>query len=154
MLEIMIDNCYRCDRETINDPNNSQCFWLNWRDLQIETKCNWQVIFHKYKDSSNQKYRKELIPNITVQPNKTFVRNVTSCKVTNLEKLGLCLYEDIYDKQELISTLEEIFKEEKKFTQHDVQNKELKEENKQLKEENEQLRKENEQLRKNNKKKQ
>ena len=29
MLEIMIDNCYRCDRETINDPNNSQCFWLN-----------------------------------------------------------------------------------------------------------------------------
>ena len=38
---------------------------------------------------------------------------------------------------------EEIFKEEKIITQHDV-------ENKQLKEENEQLRKENEQLRKNN----
>ena len=43
----------------------------------------------------------------------------------------------LYDKQEFISTSEEI------FTQHDVQNK-------QLKEENEQLRKENEQLRKNN----
>ena len=43
----------------------------------------------------------------------------------------------LYDKQEFISTSEEI------FTQHDV-------ENKQLKEENEQLRKENEQLRKNN----
>ena len=38
--------------------------------------------------------------------------------------------------------LEEIFKEEKIFTQHDV-------ENNQLKKENEQLRKENEQLRKN-----
>ena len=49
-----------------------------------------------------------------------------------------------------ISTSEEIFKEEKFFTQDDVENKELKEKNKQLKEENEQLRKENEQLRKNN----
>ena len=38
---------------------------------------------------------------------------------------------------------EEIFKEEKFFTQYDV-------ENRQLKEENEQLRKENEQFRKNN----
>ena len=36
------------------------------------------------------------------------------------------------------------------FTQHDVENNQLKEENEQLKEENEQLRKENEQLRKNN----
>ena len=45
---------------------------------------------------------------------------------------------------------EEIFKEEKIITQHDVENKQLKEENEQLRKENEQLRKENEQLRKNN----
>ena len=54
---------------------------------------------------------------------------------------------------------EEIFKEENIFTQHDVGNKQLKEENEKLrKEENEKLRKgenqqsrkENEQLRKNN----
>ena len=54
---------------------------------------------------------------------------------------------------------EEIYKEEKIFTQHDVENKQLKEENEKLrkeeneklrKEENEKLRKENEQLRKNN----
>ena len=44
---------------------------------------------------------------------------------------------------------EEIFKEEKFFRQHDVENKQLKEENEKLrKEENEKLRKENEQLRK------
>ena len=43
MLEIAIDNCYKCDLETINDPNNSQCFWINRRDLEIETKHNWQV---------------------------------------------------------------------------------------------------------------
>ena len=51
MLEITIDNCDKCDLETINDPNNSQCFWINRRDLEIETKSNWQVIFDKYKDS-------------------------------------------------------------------------------------------------------
>ena len=38
MLEITIDNCYKCDLETINDPNNSQYFWINRRDLEIETK--------------------------------------------------------------------------------------------------------------------
>ena len=38
MLEITMDNCYKCDLETINDPNNSQYFWINRRDLEIETK--------------------------------------------------------------------------------------------------------------------
>ena len=84
MLEITIDNCYKCDLETINDPNNSQYFSINKRDLEIETKRNWQVIFDKYKDLSTQKYR-----NITFQPNKIFVRNdlfekiIKSCKATN-----------------------------------------------------------------------
>ena len=114
------------------------------------------------KDSSRQKYRKELTPNIRFQPNKIYVRNnwfqqiIKSFKTTNLEflklkeKLGWCLYEVICDEQGFISTSEEIFKEEKFFTQYDVENKPLKEENGQLKEENEQLRKENEQLRKDN----
>ena len=47
---LTIDNCYKCDLETINDPNNSQYFWINRRDLEIESKRNWQVIFNKYKD--------------------------------------------------------------------------------------------------------
>ena len=53
MLEITIDNCHKCDIETINDPNNSQYFWINKRDLEIETTRNWQIVF-----SSLQKYRK------------------------------------------------------------------------------------------------
>ena len=162
MLEITIDNCHKCDLGRIIDTNNSQDFWIDRRDLEIETKRKWKAIFHKYKDSSTQKYSKELTPNITFQPNKIFVRNnlfekiIKSCKATNLEflklkeKLGLCLYEDICDEQELISMSEEIFKEENIFTQHDVENKQLKEENEKLRKENEQLRKENEQLRKNN----
>ena len=90
MLEITIDNCNKCDIETMNDPNNSQYFWINRRDLEIETKRNWQAIFDKCKDTSTQKHRKELTSNITFQLNKIFVRNVLfekiikSCKATNL----------------------------------------------------------------------
>ena len=69
-------------------------------------------------DSSRQKYRKELTPNITFQPNKIFVRNdlfekiIKNCKTTNLEflklkeKLRLCLYEVICDDQQFISKSE------------------------------------------------
>ena len=90
MLEITIDNCYKYDLETINDPNNSQYFWINRRDLEIETKRNWGIIFDKYKGLLSQKYRRELIPNITFQPNKIFVKNdffekiIKSCKATSL----------------------------------------------------------------------
>ena len=65
MLEIKIENCYKFNLETIIDPNNSQYFWINRRDLEIESKRNWQVIFDKCKDSSSQEYRKELTPNIS-----------------------------------------------------------------------------------------
>ena len=75
MLKITIDNCQKRNLETIIDPNNSQYFWINRRDLEIESKRNWQAIFDKYKDPSSQKYREELTPNITFQPNKIFVRN-------------------------------------------------------------------------------
>ena len=76
MLEITVNNCHKCDIETIIDPNNSHHFLINRRDLEIETKRNWQAIFDKCKDSSRQKYRKELTPNITFQPKKIFVRNL------------------------------------------------------------------------------
>ena len=88
MLEVTLDNCYKCDLETIIDPNNSQYFWINRRDLEIESKRNWQAIFNKCKDSSREKYRKELTPNIIFQSNKTFVRHelfekiIKSCKTS------------------------------------------------------------------------
>ena len=90
-----------------------------------------------------QKYRRELTPNVTFQPNKIFVRNnlfekiIKSCKATNSEflklkeKLGLCFYEDIWDEKEFILMSEE------SFIQHNVENKQLKEENKKLRKENE-----------------
>ena len=149
-----------CNLEKIIGPNNSQYFWINRRDLEIGSKCNWQAIFDKCKDSSSQKYRKELTPNITFQPNKIFVRNdlfekiIKSCKATNLEflklkeKLGLCLYEDICFEKEFI------LMSEKSFIQHDVENKQLKKENKKLRKENEnekvETRNENKQFKQNN----
>ena len=82
-------------------------------------------------DLSTQKYRKELTPDITFQPNKIFVRNylfekiIRSCKATNLEflklkeKLDLCIYEEICDEKEFILMWE------KSFMQHDVENEKL-----------------------------
>ena len=55
MLEITIDNSYKCDLEKIVDPNNSQYFWINRKDLEIDSKRNWQAIFDKCKGSSSQK---------------------------------------------------------------------------------------------------
>ena len=57
-------------------------------------------------------------------------KKIKSCKATNLEflklkeKLGLCLYEDICGEKEFILMSEE------SFIQHNVENKQLKEENK------------------------
>ena len=51
MLEITIDNGYKCALGAIIDPNNSQYFWINRRDLEIESKRNWQAIFDKCKGS-------------------------------------------------------------------------------------------------------
>ena len=152
MLKITIDNCYKCDLETINVPNNSQYFWINKRDFEIETKRNWQVIFDKYKDLSTQKYMKELTPNITFQRNKIFLRNylfeniIKSCKATNLkflklkEKLGLCVCEEISDEKELI------LMSEKSFIQHDVENKNSKNENEKVETRNEKVEMRNEKL--------
>ena len=66
---------------------------INRKHLEIESKRNWQAIFKRYKDSSTQKYREELAPNITFQPNKIFATNdlfekiIKTCKATNLEFL-------------------------------------------------------------------
>ena len=113
MNEITRKNCYKCDLETIIE-SDSQYFWINLKDFEVENECNWQNIFNKYRNSSTLKYRKELTPIIQFQPDRIFVRNdlfqriIKSCKATNVEplmvkgKLGLCPYEVIYDEQKFI----------------------------------------------------
>ena len=40
MLEIARKNCFKCDLKTIID-NNSQYFWINLRDFEVETERKW-----------------------------------------------------------------------------------------------------------------
>ena len=49
MLEITIENCHKCDLETINDQNNNQYFSINRRDLEIESKRNWRATIQLVK---------------------------------------------------------------------------------------------------------
>ena len=128
MLEITRKNCYKCDLETIIFPNDNQYFWINLKDF--ETESNWQNIFNKYGNSSTLKYRKELTPIIQFQSDRVFIRNdlfekiIKNCKAANAEflmlkeKLGLCPYGVICDKQEFIlpeiqDDIEELKKENK-----------------------------------------
>ena len=113
MLEITRKNCYKCDLENIID-DNSQYFWINIRDFEVETECKWFNIFNKHGNKSTLKYRREITPDIKVQTDKIFVRNdlfeqiFKSCKATNTEftmlkeKLGICIYEENYYTEDTI----------------------------------------------------
>ena len=41
MQEITRKDCYKCDLETIT-LINSQYFWINLKDFEVETESNWQ----------------------------------------------------------------------------------------------------------------
>ena len=123
MLEITRKNCFKCDLETIID-NNSQYFWINLRDFEVETESKWLNIFNKHGNKSTLKYRRELTPNIKFQADRIFVRNdlfeqiIKSCKATNVEftmlkeNLGICPYEENYYEEEIIKfNIEESNKE-------------------------------------------
>ena len=114
MFEVTRKNYYKCDLETVID-NNSQYFWINLRDFEVETESKWLNIFNKHGNKSTLKYRRELTPNIKFQVDRIFVRNdlfeqvIKSCKATNAEvlmlkeKLGICLYEENYYEEGIIA---------------------------------------------------
>ena len=54
MFEITRKNCYKCDLKTII-LNDSQYFWINLKDFEIESERNWENISNKYGNSSNFK---------------------------------------------------------------------------------------------------
>ena len=122
MLEITRKSCYKCDLETIID-NNSQYFWINLKDFEAETESKWLNMFNKHGNKSTLKYRRELTPNIKFQADRIFVRNdlfeqvIKSCKATNIEftmlkeKLGICLYEENYNKKTIDKLLDEFLDE-------------------------------------------
>ena len=62
----------KCEFEIID---KGRYFWINRRDLEVESDYdNWAKIFDKC-DPEKQKYRHELMSNIKFQPCRRFVRN-------------------------------------------------------------------------------
>ena len=138
MSQITRKNYYKYDLETVID-NNSQYFWINLRDFEVETKSKWVNIFNKHGNKSTLKYRRELTPSINFQAERIFVRNdlfeqvIKSCKAINTEflmfkeKLGICPYEENYYKEEIIQIqdeepIEEISKvSNKKLTKESIE---------------------------------
>ena len=62
----------KCEVEIID---KGRYFWINRRDLEVESDYdNWAQIFDKC-DLEKQKYRCELMPNTEFQPCRRFVQN-------------------------------------------------------------------------------
>ena len=130
MLETTRKNCFKCDLETIIIDNNSQYFWISLKGFEVQTESKWLNIFNKHGNSSTLKYRRELTPNIKFQPDRIFIRNdlfeqiIKTRKATNIEflmlkkMLGICLYEEDYNKKStdefLDESEEELFEESNK----------------------------------------
>ena len=122
MLEIARKNCFKCCLEKII-INNSQYFWINLKDFEVETESKWLNIFSKRGNSSTLKYRRELPPNIKFKPTRIFIRNdlfeqiIKTCKATNVEflmlkeKFGICPHEENYNKRSFDELLDEFLDE-------------------------------------------
>ena len=72
MLQISKEEYEKCKIEVID---KGRYFWVNRKDLEIESDvANWSQIFDKC-DPKKQKYRQELTPNAKYQRCRVFVRN-------------------------------------------------------------------------------
>ena len=69
MLQIIKESYLKCEIEVID---KGRYFWINRKDLEVESDANWGQIFDKC-DTKKQKYREELTPNAKYQ--RLLVRN-------------------------------------------------------------------------------
>ena len=124
----------KCEIEIID---KGRYFWVNRKDLEVESDVtNWAQIFDKC-DPEKQKYRQELTPNAEYQRCRVFVRNdlverkIKSCRKSSKrflefkKKLGLDPNVVTYDEQDIISALQVAFEGEIILTQYCIENKRL-----------------------------
>ena len=72
MVQISKEGYKKCEVEIID---KGRYFWVNRKDLEVESDvANWAQIFDKC-DPKKQKYRHELMPNTKFQQCRVFVRN-------------------------------------------------------------------------------
>ena len=84
MLQISKEEYEKCQVEIIDQE---RYFWVNRKDLEVESDvANWAQIFDKC-DSEKQKYRQELTFNAEYQRCRVFVRNdLVETKIKNCIK--------------------------------------------------------------------
>ena len=84
MANITINSYLQCEIEIID---KGKYFWINRKDLEIESDvANWAMIFDKC-DLKKQRYRQELTPNAEYQRSRVFVRNdLVERKIKNCRK--------------------------------------------------------------------
>ena len=72
MIQISKEEYKKCEVEIID---KGRYFWVNRKDLEVESDvANWAQIFDKW-DPKKQKYRPELMSNTKFQQYRVFVRN-------------------------------------------------------------------------------
>ena len=72
MVQISKERHKKCEVEIID---KGRYFWVNGKDLEVESDvANWAQILDKC-DLEKQKYRQELTPNTEYQRCRVFVRN-------------------------------------------------------------------------------
>ena len=134
MVQISKEGYKKCEVEIID---KERYFWVNRKDLEVESDvANWAQIFDKC-DLEKQKYRQELTPNPKYQRCRVFVQNdlverkIKSCRKSSKkmsefkQKLGLDRDVVICDEQDIISALQVAFTEEIIHTQYCIENKGL-----------------------------
>ena len=134
MLQISKEEYEKCEVEIID---KGRYFWVNRKDLEVESDvANWAQIFDKC-DPEKQKYRQELTPNAEYQRCRVFVRNdlverkIKSCRKSSKkfqnskEKLGLDPDVVTCDEQYIISALQVAFEGEIILTQYCIKNKRI-----------------------------
>ena len=133
MLQIIKESHLKCEIEVID---KERYFWINRKDLEVESDANWRQIFDKC-DLEKQKYRQELTLNAEYQQCRVFVRNdlverkIKSCRKSSKiffefkKKLGLDINLVTCDGQDIISTLHTTFEGEIIITQYWIENKRL-----------------------------
>ena len=134
MFQISKEEYEKCEVAIID---KERYFWVNRKDLEVESDvANWAQIFDKC-DPEKQKYRQELTPNAEYQRCRVFVRNdlverkIKSCRKSSKrflefkKKLGLDPNEVTCDKQDIINTLQIVFEGEIILTQYCIENKRL-----------------------------
>ena len=122
----------KCEVEIIE---NGRYFWVNRKDLEVESDVAiWAQIFDKC-DSEKQKYRQKLTPDAECQQCRVFVRNdlvkrkIKSCRKSSKRflkfKKKLRLDTDVVtcDEQDIISALHVAFEGEIILTQNCTENK-------------------------------